>query len=269
MMTTISEIMGCGSPTNKRLEHDQYATPEWCTQALARVEAQNWPETIWEPCAGEGDMSKILSGHARVIESDLIPWRPQLHQLDFLKTTQKLATAIITNPPYKHATAFIKHSVDLGINYHAWLLKVDFLCAQARLKLVNDLGYPARIWGLTERPDFLGQGGPTMNCAWFVWHGVNRNHSQFELLSGESSMTLRYELEPFASSGREASGIVESLFAKIIAALRLDPRFTNVRLQELELLFADARTDVEQRLFDELRDSVHLDDVDYVNGDGQ
>jgi hypothetical protein len=57
------------------------------------------------------------------------------------------------------------------------------LCAQQRLRLVTELGYPARIWGLTERPDFLGQGGPTMNCAWVVWDGVNRNHSRFELLS--------------------------------------------------------------------------------------
>ena len=79
-------------------------------------------------------------------------------------------------------------------------------------------------------------------------------------------MTLRHELEPFASNGREAFGIVESLFAEIVAALRRDQRFTDVRLQELELLFADARADAERRLFNELRDRVHLDDVDVVDG---
>jgi hypothetical protein len=87
------------------------------------------------------------------------------------------------NPPYRYAAAFIEHAIELGVDYHAWLLKADFLCAQQRLRLVTELGYPARIWGLTERPDFLGQGGPTMNCAWVVWDGVNRNHSRFELLS--------------------------------------------------------------------------------------
>ena len=184
-MTTVSEIMGCASQTNERIAHDRYLTPTWCTQALARVKSEHWPETIWEPCSGEGDVAQILLKHARVVESDLIlcDGRPQLQPLDFLKTTQKLATATVTNPPYKHATAFIEHTIRLGVDYHAWLLKADFLCAQQRLKLVNEFGYPARIWGLTERPDFLGQGGPTMNCAWFVWDGANRNHSQFGLLN--------------------------------------------------------------------------------------
>jgi hypothetical protein len=78
-------------------------------------------------------------------------------------------------------------------------------------------------------------------------------------------MTLRYELEPFAHSGREAFAIVESLFAEIIASLRRDRRFAATPASELELLLADIRADVEQRLFNELRDRVHLDDVDKVN----
>lgn len=185
MMTTMSELMGCASPTNERPEHDRYNTPEWCTQALARVEAQHWPDTIWEPCAGNGGMSEVLIEHMQIIESDLISTceRPHLRQLDFLKTTQKLAAAVVTNPPYRYAAAFIAHAIELGVTYHAWLLKADFMCAQQQLRLVNELGYPARIWALTERPDFLGQGGPTMNCAWFVWDGVNKTHARFALLS--------------------------------------------------------------------------------------
>jgi hypothetical protein len=181
-MTTISELMGCASPTNKRLANDRYATPAWCTEALARVESEHWPETLWEPCAGRRDMSKVLIEHARVIESDLIPFRG-IRQLDFLKTKRKLANATVTNPPYKYAAKFIQHAIDLGIGYHAWLLKADFLCAQQRLKLVEEFGYPARIWGLTERPDFCAQGAPTMNCAWFVWDGVNKTRARFELLT--------------------------------------------------------------------------------------
>ena len=37
-------------------------------------------------------------------------------------------------------------------------------------------------------------------------------------------MTLRYELEPFASTGREAALILDELFNNIIAALRRDRR---------------------------------------------
>jgi hypothetical protein len=55
-------------------------------------------------------------------------------------------------------------------------------------------------------------------------------------------MTMRDELEPFASNGREAFKIIDSLFAGIVAALRRDQRFADLRLQDLELLFAELAT---------------------------
>ena len=84
-MTTISEILGCASPTNERLEHDRYHTPAWCTEALAKVESVYWPDPVWEVCSGTGSMAEVLSKYVRVIESDLIPvsGRPQIRQLDF------------------------------------------------------------------------------------------------------------------------------------------------------------------------------------------
>src|SRR5229473_2432436 len=47
--------------------------------------------------------------------------------------------------------------------------RVDFLNAKRAVRLIDEIGYPIRIWALTERPDFLGQGAPTMNCSWYVW----------------------------------------------------------------------------------------------------
>lgn len=78
-------------------------------------------------------------------------------------------------------------------------------------------------------------------------------------------MTLRRELEAFASDGREAFAFLSDLFDKVIASLRRDQRFSHIRLQEFELLLADIRADAERWLFDELRDRVHLDDVDGVS----
>ena len=146
-MTTISEIMGCANATNKRLANDRYLTPQWCVRALAHVEARHWPDILWEPCAGEGDITAVLREHAQVVESDLIP-RRHCRRLDFLKTKQKLAVAIVTNPPFSHAIAFIEHAAELGIEYHAWLLKADFMCAQERHELVRKIGYPARGSGV-------------------------------------------------------------------------------------------------------------------------
>jgi hypothetical protein len=80
-------------------------------------------------------------------------------------------------------------------------------------------------------------------------------------------MTLRSELECFASDGREAARIIEDFIDAVVMALRRDQRFTNIPLSEFELLFADVHADAERRLFDELRDRIHLDHIDYVVGD--
>jgi hypothetical protein len=69
-------------------------------------------------------------------------------------------------------------------------------------------------------------------------------------------------LESRASSGRDAFAIVETTFAKIIAVLRRDPRFTNIPVFELELLLADSRGETETTLFAALRDRIHLDDAE-------
>jgi hypothetical protein len=79
-------------------------------------------------------------------------------------------------------------------------------------------------------------------------------------------MSLRYELEPYAYSGREAFRIVENLFDGIVAALRRDQRFAQIQHFELELLFADARAEAERRLFNELKNRVHHDAIDLVDG---
>jgi len=69
-------------------------------------------------------------------------------------------------------------------------------------------------------------------------------------------------LQARASTGYDAFQIVETTFAKIIAALRRDPRFTNIPVFELELLLADPRGETERTLFAEMRDRVHLDDAE-------
>jgi hypothetical protein len=79
-------------------------------------------------------------------------------------------------------------------------------------------------------------------------------------------MTLRDELVPFASNGREAGRFVEELFDAVVVALRRDRRFAGIPLHEFELIIADVQIDAERRLFNELRDRVHLDDIDVVEG---
>jgi hypothetical protein len=78
-------------------------------------------------------------------------------------------------------------------------------------------------------------------------------------------MTLRDELEPFASTGCEASYLAERWLAGIIKTLRREPRIKLTRF-ELELLLADDRALIERHLFNLLVDRVHLDHADVVDG---
>jgi hypothetical protein len=80
-------------------------------------------------------------------------------------------------------------------------------------------------------------------------------------------MSLRDELEPFASSGREAFTLADRWLAGIIRTLQRDPRIDLTRF-EFELLLADDRGAIQQQLFSLLVDRVHLDHVDVVEGVG-
>jgi hypothetical protein len=121
------------------------------------------------------------------VESDLNPRNGQ-PQADFLKTREAWAHASVTNPPYKHAAEWIRHAYDLRLGYLALLLKADFLNAEQRRKLVEQVGYPTRIWVLTERPDFRNQGAPTMNCSWFVWDRWHAPRSILQMPAGHGAL---------------------------------------------------------------------------------
>jgi hypothetical protein len=79
-------------------------------------------------------------------------------------------------------------------------------------------------------------------------------------------MTLRDELEPFASNGCEASAVAERWLDHIIGMLLRDPRINLTRF-ELELLLADDHALIERQLFHLLVDRVHLDHADIVDGE--
>ena len=54
-----------------RQSHDFYPTPDWVTQALLKHVTLRGP--VWEPCCGDGAMSRVLerAGH-KVVATDLV-----------------------------------------------------------------------------------------------------------------------------------------------------------------------------------------------------
>jgi hypothetical protein len=169
--------MGAGSAVNTRERDDFYETPDSATEQFCIVERAHLPPFIWEPSSGRGAITRVLRRHGiRVVESDLIS-RVGQQQLDFLKAKQALAPAIVTNPPFKIAAEYVVQTHKLGVPYLALLLKLGFLATRERQKLFSQIGHPTRVWVLADRPDFLGQGAPTMDCAWFVWDEWHAPHS--------------------------------------------------------------------------------------------
>ena len=100
---------------------DPYFTPPEATQSLLEIEKDQIPRTgvIWEPAAGNGAISSVLS-HAgyTVFASDIADYGAGFELRDYLAAAPPLvARAIITNPPFKLAEAFVhKAECPDGVN---------------------------------------------------------------------------------------------------------------------------------------------------------
>jgi hypothetical protein len=173
-----STIIG-GAGAEKRRELDFYPTPAECTHALMKYLNLNIEEhIIWEPACGTGEMSEVLKRYAsEVISTDLRYTGYGEGGVEYLTTTKRPCTAIITNPPFNLADKFILRAVNEA-NVVAMLLKSQYWHAKKRLNLFT-LYKPSAILPLTWRPDFTkgGEGSPTMDMIWTVWD--SRSGSQF------------------------------------------------------------------------------------------
>lgn len=146
---------------------DNRYTPPEAVQALMEAEYLYIPEVVWEPACGDGAISKVLEQCSRrVASSDIRDTGYGLAGVDFL-LAQKQVPAIITNPPFSLAHKFIAHAMTLA-PYVAFLLKIQYWNSKNRRALYNAMPC-ARIYPLTWRLDFTGQGAPPMDCAWYVW----------------------------------------------------------------------------------------------------
>jgi hypothetical protein len=154
----------------KRSTNDFYPTPVEVTLALARQYDMKGL-AVWEPCCGDGAMARVLDGHAdRVVCSDIAPQMDGATTADFLAASEMMdgTNAIITNPPFNLAEAFIAHARSLQPEFFALVLKATFWHAARRAALFRSYP-PSAIHPLLWRPDFLGLGAPTMDICWVVW----------------------------------------------------------------------------------------------------
>jgi hypothetical protein len=161
--------------------NDCYSTPPVAVEALLRVE--DLPHRIWECAAGRGNIVRVLrdAGHV-VFASDIIRRDfPLDDEADFLKTTKAppRTELILTNPPYRYATEFVEHALELCPRV-IMLCRLTFLESQRRSAIL-DTGMLAAVHVFVERLPFMHRdlwSGPVASSAiayaWFVFW---RNHN--------------------------------------------------------------------------------------------
>jgi len=145
---------------------DLYETPACATLAL--MQAESLPHRVWESAAGRSAIARELeaAGHA-VAKSDLVahPGADDgiVTPVDFLLEPRSSlladAEAIVTNPPYKNADAFIRRGLfHFGLPVIV-LLRLAALGGANRSDLVDR--HLVRVWAGIERcRNFNARAGP-------------------------------------------------------------------------------------------------------------
>ncbi|MBX9594906.1 MAG: hypothetical protein K2X46_11105 [Roseomonas sp.] len=167
--------------TLSRQDLDFFPTPPRATAALLEREA--FPGLIWECACGDGAMARVIeaAGH-QVVATDLVDRGYGKAGVDFLMEYRlpDRCESIVTNPPFRLATQFVEHALDLGARKVAMLCRVAFLEGQERGGGIHRR--LSRVWVFSSRITMMhgSLGAPTddargaMAFAWFVWE---RHHS--------------------------------------------------------------------------------------------
>lgn len=129
--------LGASNHTGAEREpNDYYAThPKAAEMLCDEIELSH---RIWECACGEGHLAKVFErrGH-EVKATDLIFRGYGDGGVDFLSQLEMFDGDIVTNPPYKYATEFVKHALELVPNGRkvAMFLKITFLEGKRRYEM--------------------------------------------------------------------------------------------------------------------------------------
>jgi hypothetical protein len=150
-----------GNHRNDRKDNDFYATTPECVTSFLHYERDHLKGMkIWEPCCGDGAISKLLINDGfEVFSTDLVDRGYGIADRDFLLEMDTTCNAIVTNPPFNLSEQIISHALAfLKVDYLALLLKSQYWHAKRRAALFA-----------AHPPDFTGKGSSTMDCQWTVW----------------------------------------------------------------------------------------------------
>lgn len=174
--------IGASNHTDKERErHDFYATDPVAIDALVENFTE-MPGKIWECACGNGCLSERLMHYGYdVVSTDLID-RGYGEVMDFLtaESMPEGCECIPTNPPYKYALEFVRHSLELlqDGGLCVMFLKTTFLEGQKRWRELYSSTPPKMLLQFRQRvlcakngrfAEMRRGGGSAVAYAWFVW----------------------------------------------------------------------------------------------------
>lgn len=179
-MSGLGAKMAGGNSATGRKQDDFYATIDTdVTEALLQRFSFG-RRKIHECACGTGEMAEVIKAYGYdVVATDLVDRGYGIGNIDFLSLAQPAAPVVITNPPFKVAADFIEHGMgELKLDGMSLLLKSTYFHAIKR-KPLYDKFPPLIVAPLLWRPDFSGQGSPTMEFSWFIWKQGFRGHPRY------------------------------------------------------------------------------------------
>ena len=178
---SIYKSLGASNHSDKeRVEDDFYATSPKAVDELLKYAELEIPNRIWEPSCGSGCLSERLMDYGReVVSTDLVDRGYGQGGVDFFtkKTMPEGCTAIITNPPYKFATQYVRHALKLlpEDGLLCLFLKTTFAEGKGRWKDIFSLQPPMYVLQCVERiicarnGNFGEEKGSAVSYAWWIW----------------------------------------------------------------------------------------------------
>ena len=143
---SIFKTLGASNHTeNDRETDDFYATDPVAIDLLLKYPHITLPHGIWEPSCGSGCMSQRLEARGyQVVSTDLVYRGYGRGGVNFFEQQRMPygCKAIVTNPPYKFATEYVIHALDL--------LPADgVLCLFLKTTFAEGKERYVRIFGIT------------------------------------------------------------------------------------------------------------------------
>lgn len=177
----------------ERESDDYYATHPMALEIFA----PHFPihHKVWEPSCGEGHLSKWLAAHGHdVLSTDLVNRGYGIGGMDFFKIDRNSQLLkgwsegetfdILTNPPYKYATEFVLHALDVipEDGHVIMFLKTTFLEGKIRKERIFDNTPPIYVYQYSGRMvcakngDFksMEKAGSAVAYAMYVWSKSNK-----------------------------------------------------------------------------------------------